>query len=255
MRSNGFSQLALARLVANHFTINPNAQDRALVFFVLDDPRDAQPPPFHLRPASLGLYLARVAVAAKTAVFLRHEQPRLRAFPIDAARDQRAQRRLGVRRRRHPEAAPDGVFAAYYAEATPETVFFDTNRGWTTKLPALVELFSDAKVICSVHNPAWILDSVESLIRRSAFELSGIFSYESGGTVYSRIEGLASPAGMFGFAYNALREAVYGSRTACSSCVTKAWSPIRSARSPPSMASLARTCTRMIRATSSPATT
>jgi sulfotransferase len=148
-----------------------------------------------------------------------------------------------------------GVFAAYYAEATPETVFFDTNRGWTTKLPALVELFSDAKVICSVHNPAWILDSVESLIRRNAFELSGIFSYESGGTVYSRIEGLASPAGMFGFAYNALREAVYGSRTACSSCVTKAWSPIRSARSPPSMASLARTCTRMIRATSSPATT
>ena len=78
---------------------------------------------------------------------------------------------------------------------------------------------------------------------------------ESGGTVYSRVEGLASAAGMFGFAYNALREAVYGSRTACSSCATKAWSPIRSARSPPSTASLARTFTRMIRATSSPATT
>jgi sulfotransferase len=102
------------------------------------------------------------------------------------------------------------VFDAFYAEVAPETVIFDTNRGWTTKLPALVELFPSAKVICCVRNPAMILDSVESLIRRNAFELSGIFTYDSGGTVYSRVEGLASPAGMFGFAYGALREAVYG---------------------------------------------
>lgn len=102
------------------------------------------------------------------------------------------------------------VFDAYYAEATPETVIFDTNRGWTTKLPALVELFPHAKMICCVRNPAWILDSIESLIRRNAYELSGIFSYDSGGTVYSRVEGLVSGAGMFGFAFNALREAVYG---------------------------------------------
>jgi Sulfotransferase family len=106
-----------------------------------------------------------------------------------------------------------GVFDAYYHEPAPGTVIFDTNRGWTTKLPALVELFPDAKVICCVRNPAWILDSVESLIRRNAFELSGIFSYESGGTVYSRVEGLASAAGMFGFAYNALREAIYGEQS------------------------------------------
>jgi sulfotransferase len=103
-----------------------------------------------------------------------------------------------------------GVFDAYYHEAAPETVIFDTNRGWTTKLPALAELFPDSKLICCVRNPAWILDSIESLIRRNAFELSGIFSYDSGGTVYSRIEGLASAAGMYGFALNALKEAVYG---------------------------------------------
>ncbi len=61
-----------------------------------------------------------------------------------------------------------------------------------------------------------ILDSVEGLIRRNAYELSGIFNYDSGGTVYSRVEGLeglASPAGMFGFSYNALREAVYGEQS------------------------------------------
>jgi sulfotransferase len=106
-----------------------------------------------------------------------------------------------------------GVFDAYYAEAAECAVIFDTNRGWTTKLPALVELFPDAKVICCVRNPAMILDSVESLIRRNAFELSGIFNYDSSATVYSRVEGLASPAGMFGFAYSALREAVYGSQS------------------------------------------
>ncbi|RBP12264.1 sulfotransferase [Roseiarcus fermentans] len=106
-----------------------------------------------------------------------------------------------------------GVFDAYYHEAAPDTVIFDTNRGWTTKLPALVELFPDAKVVCCVRNPAWVLDSVESLVRRNAFELSGIFSYDSGGTVYSRIEGLASANGMYGYALNALREAVYGAQS------------------------------------------
>jgi sulfotransferase len=106
-----------------------------------------------------------------------------------------------------------GVFDGFYAEVAPEAVIFDTNRGWTTKLPALAELFPAAKVICCVRNPAMTLDSVESLVRRNAYELSGIFNFDSGGTVYSRVEGLASPGGMFGFAYNALREAVYGEQS------------------------------------------
>ena len=106
-----------------------------------------------------------------------------------------------------------GLFDAYYHNLAPETVVFDTNRGWTTKLPALVELFPDAKMICCVRNIAWTLDSVERLVRRNAFELSGIFSFDSSGTVYSRVEGLASAAGMVGFALNALREAVYGSQS------------------------------------------
>ena len=103
-----------------------------------------------------------------------------------------------------------GLFDAYYHETAPETVIFDTNRGWTTKLPALVELFPAAKVICCVRHVSWVIDSVESLVRRNAFELSGIFNYDSSGTVYSRVEGIASAAGMVGFSLNALREAVYG---------------------------------------------
>jgi sulfotransferase len=103
-----------------------------------------------------------------------------------------------------------GVFEAYYADIHPHQVVFDTNRAWTTKLPALTQLFPKAKVICCVRNPAWVIDSIESLIRRNRYEVSGIFNYDPTGTVYSRVEGLSSPAGMVGFAYHALREAVYG---------------------------------------------
>ncbi len=145
-----------------------------------------------------------------------------------------------------------GVFDAYYHETASETVVFDTNRSWTTKLPALVELFPEAKMICCVRNVSWVLDSVESLIRRNAFELSGIFNYNSSGTVYSRVEGLASPAGMVGFALNGLREAVTGPRrTGCSWCAMRPWSPTRSARSPRSTASSGRSFTRTTRSTSS----
>jgi sulfotransferase len=102
------------------------------------------------------------------------------------------------------------VFESYYADIHPTRVVFDTNRLWTTRLPALTRLFPGAKVICCVRNPAWIVDSFESLIQRNAFEVSGIFGFEPGGTVYSRAEALSSPTGMVGFAFNALREAVYG---------------------------------------------
>ena len=150
-----------------------------------------------------------------------------------------------------------GVFDAYYHETAPETVIFDTNRAWTTKLPALVELFPGAKMICCVRSVSWVLDSVESLIRRNAFELSSIFSYDSGGTVYSRVEGLASPAGMVGSALNALRAPIYGPQADRLLLVRyeSVSSPIRSARSQLSMASLARTSIPTTQSTSSRPTT
>jgi sulfotransferase len=101
-------------------------------------------------------------------------------------------------------------FEAYYADIHPTQLVFDTNRMWTTKLTALSKLFPNALTICCVRNPAWVVDSIESLVRRNAFELSGIFNFEPGGTVYSRADGLSKPDGMVGFAWNALREAVYG---------------------------------------------
>jgi sulfotransferase len=108
------------------------------------------------------------------------------------------------------EAVLRGVFDNYYAAIHPSRIVFDTNRLWTSKLPALAALFPAAKVICCVRHVSWILDSLERVIRSNRFELSKIFNFEPGGTVYSRIEGLGSGSGMVGFAWNALREAYFG---------------------------------------------
>ena len=105
-----------------------------------------------------------------------------------------------------------GVFENYYA-AQRDQVVFDTHRLWCSKMAALADLFPDARVIACVRDIAWIVDSIESLIQRNAFELSKIFNFESGGTVYSRAEGVSGGNGMVGFALNALKEAYFGAHS------------------------------------------
>ncbi|MQY42493.1 sulfotransferase [Epibacterium sp. SM1969] len=102
-----------------------------------------------------------------------------------------------------------GVFDVYYKDVAPGDVVFDTSRGWTTKMAVLSELYPAFRMICCVRNPAWIIDSIETITQKHPFELSGIFSFEPGGTIYSRSEALAGPKGMMGYALNALREGIY----------------------------------------------
>lgn len=102
-----------------------------------------------------------------------------------------------------------GLFDNFYAEVSAE-VIFDTNRFWCTKLPAIKALFPGSKVIACVRELPWIIDSIERLVRKNAFQPSSIFNYLPGGTVYTRANGLASSDGMVGFAYDALKEAFYG---------------------------------------------
>jgi sulfotransferase len=103
-----------------------------------------------------------------------------------------------------------GLFDSYYADMAPIRTVFDTNRGWTTRMDLLARLFPDCRVVCCVRPIPWIIDSVERLLRRNPFELSKIFGFDQGGTVYSRADGLMSPAGMIGFALNALKQAMHG---------------------------------------------
>lgn len=108
------------------------------------------------------------------------------------------------------KAVLHGLFSNFYESIHQEQLVFDTNRAWCTKLPALTRLFPNARFICCVRDIGWIMDSVERLVRRNAFELSGMFGFEAGGTVYTRVARLASSDGLVGYALDALREAFFG---------------------------------------------
>jgi sulfotransferase len=115
-----------------------------------------------------------------------------------------------------------GLFANYYAGIHKEKLVFDTNRAWCTKLPALSQLFPQARVICCVRDLSWIMDSIERLVRKNAFELSGMFGFEPGNTVFNRINRIASGDGMVGYALDALKEAFFSEQAGKLS-----WSNIR----------------------------
>jgi len=102
-----------------------------------------------------------------------------------------------------------GLFDGYYHAIHPTRTVFDTNRGWTTRLDLLATLYPRAKMICCVRPIPWIIDSIERLIRKNQLELSKIFAFDPGGTVYSRAEGLMSASGMVGIALNALKQAMH----------------------------------------------
>jgi sulfotransferase len=110
----------------------------------------------------------------------------------------------------HRQSMLRGIFEGFYCEIQRTKVVFDTSRVWNTKLPVLTKLFPQAKVVSCVRDMAWVVDSVERLIRANALEPSKMFNFEAGGTVYSRCDALTGPGGMVGYAYNATREAFYG---------------------------------------------
>ena len=89
-------------------------------------------------------------------------------------------------------------------------MIFDTNRAWTAKLPALMRLFPEAKVICCVRDVAWVMDSLERQYRNNAFEHTRLFNNPAErSTVYTRVEALAHANRLVGFAWHATREACY----------------------------------------------
>lgn len=102
-----------------------------------------------------------------------------------------------------------GIFDLYYQDHSQE-VIVDTNRLWCARLPLLLRLFPEAKVICTVRNVAWIMDSVERLVRKNSITPSRLFnSPAESDTVYHRVETLASRDRFVGFPFYALKEAFY----------------------------------------------
>ncbi|WP_372877065.1 sulfotransferase, partial [Pseudomonas sp.] len=104
-----------------------------------------------------------------------------------------------------------GLFSNYYAEQAGKDIVFDTNRQWCAKLPALMDLFPQAKVIACVRNVAWVMDSLERLYRANPYENTKLFGDDvERNTVYSRVETLAQRNRLVGFAWAALKDAYYG---------------------------------------------
>ncbi len=104
-----------------------------------------------------------------------------------------------------------GLFETFYADQSEKEVVFDTNRLWCAKLPALLDLFPDAKIIACVRNVAWIMDSLERLYRANPYENTKLFADDNErNTVTSRVETLAQRNRLVGFAWEALKEAYYG---------------------------------------------
>jgi sulfotransferase len=68
------------------------------------------------------------------------------------------------------------IFNTYYQPQADKAVIFDTNRLWCAKLSLINQLFPEAKIICCVRNIAWVMDSIERLIRRNAFDVSRLFN-------------------------------------------------------------------------------
>lgn len=104
-----------------------------------------------------------------------------------------------------------GLFDSYYRQERNKDVIFDTNRMWCAKLPTLLDLYPDAKIIACARNVAWVMDSIERQYRSNPYENTKLFGNNMGrSTVYQRLEGLAQHDQLVGFAWAALREAFYG---------------------------------------------
>jgi sulfotransferase len=103
------------------------------------------------------------------------------------------------------------LFHSYYEREQSKDVIFDTNRMWCAKLPTLLDLFPDAKVIACARNVAWVMDSIERQYRSNPYENTKLFGGNlARSTVYQRLEDLAQHDQLVGFAWAALREAFYG---------------------------------------------
>ena len=104
-----------------------------------------------------------------------------------------------------------GLFDSYYADRQDKGLIVDTNRAWCARLPALKRIFPEAKVICCVRSVAWIMDSIERLTQEHPFRESKLWNTDSErSNVFTRVEALSQNDRFVGFAWSALKEAVYG---------------------------------------------
>jgi sulfotransferase len=103
------------------------------------------------------------------------------------------------------------VFDGYYAAVPAGQVIFDTNRSWTGKAALLGDLYPDSRIVCCVREAGWIIDSIERMLTQNPLQLSRIFNFKLGQSIYSRAKSLMdSENGLVGLAWSTFREAWFG---------------------------------------------
>jgi sulfotransferase len=90
-------------------------------------------------------------------------------------------------------------------------IVWDTNRSWPVKLPTLAALFPECRMICCVRDIPWIVDSIEKLVRKNVYDLSAIFNFQPGMSVFDRAKALTE-GGLIGSANVAMMEAAHGAQ-------------------------------------------
>ncbi|MEO0388848.1 MAG: sulfotransferase [Pseudomonadota bacterium] len=101
-----------------------------------------------------------------------------------------------------------GIFDGYYSDHQDKSVIFDTNRGWAGRIPELLHLFPDIKLIATVRDPAWVFDSVENIIRKNPIRQSSMVKATA--NIEARAEAMLSNEGLIGGPLGHLQEAVFG---------------------------------------------
>lgn len=103
-----------------------------------------------------------------------------------------------------------GLFDSYYRRSDAP-VIFDTNRGWSARLPTVLDLFPQAKILACVRNVGWVMDSLERLYQSNPYENTKLFTNDAErNTVLTRVDTLGQRTRLVGSAWAGLKEAFYG---------------------------------------------
>lgn len=88
-----------------------------------------------------------------------------------------------------------------------ENVYFDHNRTWTARKELLNRLYPDHKMIITVRDICWILDSLENLSRKNLYSKPNYSSSQSSSSIYNRCEQYME--NLIKNPYNGLKELIY----------------------------------------------
>ena len=101
-----------------------------------------------------------------------------------------------------------GVFDNYFS-FTQKRVVFDTNRLWPNTYYAVKKLFPYTKLVMTVRDIPWIIDSFERARNANPLQLSTIFPKEHDYNVYTRADSLMMDTGIIYNAYFAAKTMWY----------------------------------------------